>query len=1111
MSPSKQIVCSPRASERIAAARAWIGSLAPGTEALVVAASHEAADDLLREFTVSRGASFGVHRLTLNRLIGVLAAEHMVNASLAPAAGLAAEAVAARAVFRLKPTGRLSYFGPVAERPGFPAALARTVVELRLNGVEPARLATLGAAGASIAAMLEQFEIELREANLLERAGMIDAAIARVTSDSSGDSSDGSVSNRRFVGLPTLFLDVPIDGARECDLIAALVARAPSAIATVPTGDTRTRQFIVDAMGPDAVVVESDAGDSEKPSDGAAPSILRLQRYLFAESSPPEGTLDASVDLFSAPGEMQECVEIARRIQAEVRGGVPFDKIAVLLHAPIRYAPYLEEALDRAGIPAYFARGTARPEPGGRALLALLRCAAENLSARRFAEYLSLAQVPDEATQSTGDEGGELIARDVDLAAGALRDDLEIAVAVSEPDASSSDPVPVVEKGLRAPWRWEKLLLDAAVIGGRGRWEKRLKGLEAELRLKRSEVEDDARALGLDRRLLDLEHLRRVALPLIDALSALPHAATWAEWLASLRALVEIGVRDCVPVLAALAELEPMGPVGPISLDEVRMVLAERLGRLEDKPHRRRYGAVFVAPTSYARGLEFDVTIVPGLAERVFPKKLTEDPVLADAMRRQLDAKLTVQAERVASERLALRLAAGAARSRSIFSYPRVDLDQGRPRVPSFYALEVIQAATGKLLGFDELARHAAGGRAARLGWPAPEQPEEAIDDIEFDLAVLDKLVDADPETTIGAAHYLLGANDHLGRALRARARRWLRRWTPNDGLVEPEPSERAALARHQIDSRPYSPTALQNFAACPYRFFLQAIHRLEPREEIEAIEVIDPLTRGALFHEVQFELLTSLRAAGHLPLTRDQLDEAYQALDRALAQVAGRYHEDLAPAIERVWHDGIDSIKADLREWVRRMAEDRERWNPERFELAFGLSDRSQADPASVESPIALAGGLSLRGSIDLVERGRNGTLRVTDHKTGRVRAEKKLVIGGGKTLQPVLYALAVERILKEPVESGRLYYCTAAGGYEERVVALADDARAAAAEFTRVVGKALGDGFLPAAPDRRECTYCDYRRVCGPYEETRVKHKTEAPAADERLADLKRLRGMR
>ena len=214
-----------------------------------------------------------------------------------------------------------------------------------------------------------------------------------------------------------------------------------------------------------------------------------------------------------------------------------------------------------------------------------------------------------------------------------------------------------------------------------------------------------------------------------------------------------------------------------------------------------------------------------------------------------------LQADRVARERLALRLAVGAASRRTILSYPRVDLDQGRPRVPSFYALEIFRAAEGRLPGFDELARRAAGDRPTRLGWPAPDRPADAIDDAEFDLAVLDKLVDADPAETVGAAHYLLAANPHLGRALRARARRWLRRWTPNDGLVDPDEAERAALARHQLSARSYSPTALQNFAACPYRFFLQAIHRLAPREEIEGIEVIDPLTRGALFHEVQFEL----------------------------------------------------------------------------------------------------------------------------------------------------------------------------------------------------------------------------------------------------------------
>jgi ATP-dependent helicase/nuclease subunit B len=109
------------------------------------------------------------------------------------------------------------------------------------------------------------------------------------------------------------------------------------------------------------------------------------------------------------------------------------------------------------------------------------------------------------------------------------------------------------------------------------------------------------------------------------------------------------------------------------------------------------------------------------------------------------------------------------------------------------------------------------------------------------------------------------------------------------------------------------------------------------------------------------------------------------------------------------------------------------------------------------------------------------------------------------------VLYALAAERILGEPIEAGRLYYCTAAGGYEERVVVIDAAARAAAADMTAIIGQALADGFLPAAPGARECDYCDYRRVCGPYEHTRVEYKTAAKSVAARLTNLTRLREMR
>ena len=43
-------------------------------------------------------------------------------------------------------------------------------------------------------------------------------------------------------------------------------------------------------------------------------------------------------------------------------------------------------------------------------------------------------------------------------------------------------------------------------------------------------------------------------------------------------------------------------------------------------------------------------------------------------------------------ERLLLRIAAAAATKTLTVSYPRVNVEQARPRVPSFYALEVLRA-----------------------------------------------------------------------------------------------------------------------------------------------------------------------------------------------------------------------------------------------------------------------------------------------------------------------------------------------------------------------------------------------------------------------------------
>ncbi len=112
-------------------------------------------------------------------------------------------------------------------------------------------------------------------------------------------------------------------------------------------------------------------------------------------------------------------------------------------------------------------------------------------------------------------------------------------------------------------------------------------------------------------------------------------------------------------------------------------------------------------------------------------------------------------------------------------------------------------------------------------------------------------------------------------------------------------------------------------------------------------------------------------------------------------------------------------------------------------------------------------------------------------DHKTGKPRDPRPELLGGGEALQPALYALAAEADLGEAVSLGRLWYATIARNYEVIDVPLNEFSRRRALRALAIIDGAIVDGFLPAAPRKDGCKRCEYRVVCGPYEEERVREK--------------------
>lgn len=243
--------------------------------------------------------------------------------------------------------------------------------------------------------------------------------------------------------------------------------------------------------------------------------------------------------------------------------------------------------------------------------------------------------------------------------------------------------------------------------------------------------------------------------------------------------------------------------------------------------HERDKNRVQVYDVSLARQKEYRVVFVAGLLEKVFPMQVREDPLLSDWERKLisggLEHPLAECLPRQDIERFFFYVAVTRAKERLYLSCPHLDFE-GKESLPSFY-LEEVKDLFGPRVPVirQELSR------------PFPKI-EEAITRRELEASIVGALRSAgDPEADLRDALAQL-SGDPQSRE------RFLNALKP----VEAKILDEKILRGSYFEIPETSPTRLETYAKCPYRYFADKILKLKDKgEDIRAMQ------KGSVLHHV--------------------------------------------------------------------------------------------------------------------------------------------------------------------------------------------------------------------------------------------------------------------
>jgi RecB family exonuclease len=680
--------------------------------------------------------------------------------------------------------------------------------------------------------------------------------------------------------------------------------------------------------------------------------------------------------------------------------------------------------------------------------------------------------------------------------------------------------------------QWDRISRKAGVVRGVDQWSDRLQRRLDENRstIEKLEKEDDDATEPLRsylrsemgateemrRRVEEMD--RRTRPP--GATSGWAGLAAWAlelreryipvgkGWAAEQQEAAQL-VDETIGALAAAAPLDDEVEVGRF-VETLEQALAARR-----RPQGKLGQGVVTGSISAISGMTFDRVYVLGMTERAYPAPPPVDPIFPEDAG---DDPLGRAERRLAGERMSY-LGALAAAGKAVLCFPTHDTEQ-RPAYPARWLLDAVAMLTGRRVGPAEL-RELRGSAEENPWLTSLVSTEAALRHGPVMLNLPERRVNEAREIVQREGdllHSAMAAREELplGRGLTATAAHASREFTEFDGNVATVAAGLSKLAGGLSRLHPISPSGVETWASCPFRYFLGRVLEVEPTERPEDDEswAISAIDRGSLIHAILEEFFRRLLAVG-----RPAIGETYTQADRELLEQIAKQHfarvESLGQTGYRLaWLNEQTAIQLDLRTVLTKDEEFRATIavRPEFFEQGFGWAEGWPA------AEVALADGtvVRLRGYIDRVDLGA-GEAYVTDYKTGSNYGQRDFeadpVVAGTK-VQLAVYSNAVRRFLEaEGKPAGQVtasyWFISTKGKFQRIEVSESEAADQRLSEIMGVVNDGLTAGAFPQVPGEDQggipkrpafsnCVFCDYNRICPTgRDQIRERKKDEAGAS--------------